>query len=150
MKYKIESQEVEAIQYTGKNFQEICKFMGDYSSPIPSIESNGHYPNIELTIRLGSSVSDISIGHYIIISKNYVFNLSEQDFNNMVIKTKEPKFKVGDIVYYIGIDGTKFDCDLVTISKVNETSYDLYDKHHHVTEQELFTLEEAIEKLKQL
>lgn len=71
------------------------------------------------------------------------------------VKVKEPKFKVGDVVYWINIEEDNgFNCYKIEISSLEEDRYSynynakyLFDD---IPESELFTLEEAIEKLKEL
>jgi hypothetical protein len=87
-----------------------------------------------------------------------VFWIIEQDFNNMATKIKEPKFKVGDTAYFIECGGGDFHCSSVQILS-SEYSDELNGSYHFYTtrldfdevfESDLFTLEEAIEKLKEL
>jgi hypothetical protein len=50
--------------------------------------------NVEVEANFSSEYKE-----WIVDTKTSSFCLSEQDFNNMATKVKEPKFKVGDKVY---------------------------------------------------
>jgi hypothetical protein len=129
-KYKIGNLEVEAIQSKGNNFQEIHNIIENRS--------------------LFSSLS-FEKDEWVIVSRQSVFVLSDEDFNNIAVKVKEPKFKVGDNVYICGVERIY----KIVISSVSKKEmYDQYwytgEDSYEYLENELFTLEEAIERLKQL
>lgn len=151
MKYKIGNVEVEAVQWKGNNFQEIANFMENKISYWDKdIEST--HPYGSLRIRLGHSYSVIMIGQYIVNSNNSVFKLSEQDFNNMTTKVKEPKFRVGDAAYKVDFqDIYNININKYFISKVMPNDeYHIGQLNIQIKENRLSTLEEAIEKLKEL
>ena len=74
----------------------------------------------------------------------------------MATKVKEPKFKVGDVAYYICQNSDEnLDYDKIKVESVHfhndHHTYELTsDKFNRIHESDLFTLEEAIEKLKEL
>jgi hypothetical protein len=129
-KYKIGNLEVEAIQSKGNNFQEIHNIIENCS--------------------LFSSLS-FEKDEWVIVSRQSVFVLSDEDFNNIAVKVKEPKFKAGDKVYYCSEYGIEVMQVKKQIIKAAENIYILENEGEtHYYEYELFTLEEAIERLKQL
>ena len=106
--------------------------------------------NVEVEANFSSEYKE-----WIVDTKTSSFCLSEQDFNNMATKVKEPKFKVGDIVYLKDEGDDVFNLEKCVIEKVCEDGDFI---HYHLEEwvfktaeeHELITLEEAIEKLKEL
>jgi len=151
MKYKIGNVEVEAIQWKGDNFDEIAGLLFKIEEHNITTKYNG-------SMHLYISDDYIYRSQYIVVLKESHFVLSEQDFNNMATKVEEPKFKVGDKVYWRSTDTIRalpnICFDLFKIGFVNEEGGSIFsynnDKYSHVRESELFTLEEAIEKLKEL
>lgn len=133
MKYKIGNVEVEACQFKGIHFKEMFDFC------------KRHYRHRDFIL-------DLQGNDYMISSKGSLFILSEQDFNNMATKVKEPKFKVGDKVYYFEEDDINLDFGCVVISNIHGEGEYLVntDTSTIYYEEELLTLEEAIEKLKDL
>lgn len=144
MKYKIGNTEVEAVQWNSKNFGEIAELLLDVSEHNIKAKYNS-----EMNLYIGDQY--IHKNKYIVISGESHFILSEQDFNNMATKVKEPKFKVGDKVYWPF--NQKF-CPSIcvrTITRIVDGCDYLVDNLESIyTESELLTLEEAIEKLKEL
>lgn len=130
MKYKIGNVEVEAVQFDGYNLTEVNNFL------------------------YGGAIDNCNKSDYIVKTEESLFTLSEQDFNNMVTKMKEPKFEVGDKVYWLSEDCEGLSVDKVLIQKIisDKNSGIIYDvgAKHTVKEKYLLTLEEAIEKLEEL
>ena len=124
MKYKIGELEVEAVQWNGENIDLLVK-------NTKHLKGTTHF----------------NYGDYLIKTDSSTFILSEQDFNKIATKVKGPKFKVGDKVYYFIEDSiTK-----LVISQITEEGcYKVKFRSAIYTENQFFTLEEAIEKLKEL
>jgi len=130
MKYKIGNVEVEAYQFKGIHFKEMFDFC------------KRHHRHCDFIL-------DLQGNDYMISSKGSLFILSEQDFNNMATKVKEPKFKVGDKVYICG----NHLISAATINSINKFADEYWyrvDGGYEYSEEDLSTLEEAIEKLKEL
>ena len=151
MKYKIGNVEVEAVQWNGY-LKGIFDFISHRGFEAPSIKlAQGGTVVVNHTNLSGSLF--VEIKDYLAISKKSIFALSEQDFNNMATKVKEPKFKVGDKVYNFAIDDEYHCFRLLKISSIPSAhSYLMEDDNGQDVyyESDLFTLEEAIEKLKEL
>ena len=156
MKYKIGNVEVEAIQVKRANRCEISSFLRSY---FVSIQKNDAYSDIDLKIeiRTHNAILKPNFTDWLIITGDSLACLSEQDFNNMATKVKEPKFKVGDKAYYLDVDDAKFDCNALTVQSVEFNTLEEifvyhfdHDTYDFAYQPDLFTLEEAIEKLKDL
>ena len=151
MKYKIGELEVEAVQWNGDNKSEIINTWPGLEEGISVNEDLwGHYTLSILWVN-----NRITYGDYIVKSKDgRFFVLDNQDFNKIATKVKEPRFKVGDVVYYIG-RGTKI-CKSRSDGTTTQSwpyIYRTVDKNkmvEYLNEDKLLTLEEAIEKLKEL
>lgn len=144
MKYKIGNQEIEAIQYNDKNsYSDLVKLLQLNHSLITSSIYSGwvrlETPDLDLVVRDNE--------YLVVVAPESTFVLSEQDFNNMVTKVKEPKFKIGDVAYIVGRKSIRKD----VIFSINKNgSYLLCSKAGKYEESELFTLKEAIKELKEL
>lgn len=125
MKYKIGELEVEAVQWNGDNIDLLAK-------NAKKLRGATHF----------------NYGDYLIITDSSTFILSEQDFNKIATKVKEPKFKVGDKVYLLGSKAI-WPVKVASITEGGWYRLD-FDMDLQYEERELFTLEEAIQKLKEL
>lgn len=155
MKYKIGNVEVEAVQWK-YNPQEILDLAGEGSNALSGTSS--------ILIASGCSQIDLKVNDYLVKTDASLFKLSEQDFRNMATKIKEPKFKVGDKAYNIERDSCSSDDTYVNnikfirhiVSKISSEDGFIYyfikggGDLIRYKESALFTLEEAIEKLKEL
>jgi hypothetical protein len=148
MKYKIGNVEVEAVQWNGENNNEIINLVLENNPETIDYSSERDFEDNYLIISRESLRKEyfLKIGYYMVSAGNSLFTLSEQDFNNMATKVKEPKFKVGDKVYFEG----EYFISVNTIESVDGYSYRLEGCSGSLKESQLFTLEEAIEKLKEL
>lgn len=148
MKYKIGELEVEAVQWNRSNLQEFKKIL----NPIIEVDTALRY----LMIYDGSETILLDEGDFLVKTEETMFMLSEDEFNKMATKVEEPKFKVGDVVYYFEIDSEEdnrgIDFFRLTITNVSREGAYLTDTSDSTTyyKSELLTLEEAIEKLKEL
>jgi len=151
MKYKIGNVDVEAVQWNGENeFYKISEFLDTIKLGLYGIERDKK-DNITIEDEGSQKVAFLEVSEYLVSSKTSLFKLSEQDFNNMATKVKEPKFKVGDKAYYLDdeFDGVSFK-NVVIDHHCSYGFYRLKGYFSNIDESYLFTLEEAIEKLKEL
>ena len=104
MKYKIGELEVEAFQWKGDDlgqFKHLSPWLSGLGISIyreDYIVINGNIKNRYIEIHLRE-------GDFLIMTHRSMFALSENEFNKIAVKVleqwqKEPKFKVGDKVYY--------------------------------------------------
>jgi len=148
MKYKIGNTEVEAIQWNGDNAIEMRRFLPNKAC---EVENDYFLDGINFgTVNFNHNLCRIKLlpKEYLVKSKESIFPLSEQDFNNMATKVKEPKFKVGDKAYLLGLNSIWLD-KVTSITVGGWYTLDS-DEECRYEESELFTLEEIIEKLKEL
>lgn len=145
MKYRIGELEVEAAQWND-DIETILDFVG-----FRILYTTGPYLLLyfgELRIKLGTK------DFLVKVSEDTFFSLPASQFEKIATKVKEPRFKVGHEVYWISKD-----CDGLSVdkTKVGEVVSDkdlgfCYDVGglSLVKEKYLLTLEEAIERLKEL
>jgi len=152
MKYKIENVEVEAIQWKGGlDLNIITDFLKELGFRMFCVERNRKFgTSLDVHANTLSHLSPITLmeNDYLVKTKTSLFKLSEQDFNNMVTKVKEPKFKVGDKAYLLGSRAIWLD----KVTSITIKGWYILDSDDECEyeESELLTLEEAIEKLKEL
>lgn len=160
MKYKIGNVEAEAIQWNGDNDNDINKFVesintrAEKQDQVIFFASYGQRGLLfrELSLK-GCKINLTREAGFVVYTGSSLLFIMNQDFNNMATKVKEPKFNVGDIAYYIYTTCKNLDCDKVKIIKVIDNGTQLYYESNYfsgIEEDKLFTLEEAIEKLKEL
>lgn len=154
MKYKIGELEVEAVQWNGANDREIFFFLLDKN--LGGIYINNESPKLKISHQ-GDEKGSASISDFVVVSDKELIIMKESTLNKIATKVKEPKFKVGDVVYSFkkieNRDGTKM-CKIWKNKIKKHVKGEIYNLEHHLQneyyESELFTLEEAIEKLKEL
>lgn len=153
MKYKIGDLEVEAVRWNGDTKLDVQEFLSDLGYYSAYINSNG---DLAAEIFYDKKLQNVCNGNYLKIndylikSKDSLFTLSEQDFNKIATKVEEPKFKVGDKVYSIDGDKRRFIIESAYVERCEHQVFYHLDDGCTLRELELFTLEEAIEKLKEL
>lgn len=155
MKYKIGELKVEAVQWN-YNTSEILKFAGLGSTSLVGVSS--------IFLHIGDFETELEINDYLVkVSEDKFFSLPASQFEKIATKVKEPKFKVGDKVYRIKHDNCAGDIEEYNIefirfiiSKISNKdgviNYNIEGGGELIILKEdiLFTLEEAIEKLKEL
>lgn len=170
MKYKIGNEIVEAIQYLpGDKLERITSFCTSnndnddlvceisdiqyfcikgikFSSP-ESFRISFNYPGTT-SLKTISSFS-LKFGDYLVKSTTSLFKLTEEEFNNMATKIKEPKFKVGDKVYLFAEKENSIEFSSYIVKEIRECGY-YSTSGYIISESDSLGLEEAIEKLKEL
>lgn len=175
MKYKIGDLEVDAVQWNGHNDNELKSIVSQHHSEDSIYFSERNYVNKYIIINIQTHQKNyrLNLTDYIIVTNSSIFTLSEREFNIMAVKIKEPepKFKVGDAVYLIDDYMIDIKIQKVTLtailkqpSKSRHSKEIFYEANGHfkvlnshllnnfesIAESKLFTLEETIEKLKEL
>lgn len=145
MKYKIGELEVEAVQWN-YNPEEILEFAGNGSNLLSGTASG--------LLCVGDLEIMIEGNSYLVkVSEDKLFSLPASQFEKIATKVKEPKFKVGDKVYFgiVKNNNCNIVCGLVSYIDIEDGIKNLYTVDgYKINEENLFTLEEALEKLKEL